>query len=59
MYEIKSLLKESAVTDSLEFDGGLLHLMGIAMIDGESELKDKTLKKSAYLNPDTTILQLQ
>jgi len=50
--EIKSLLKESAVTDSLEFDGGLLHLMGI-MIDGESELKDKTLGESAYLNPDT------
>ena len=50
--EIKSLLKESAVTDSLEFDGGLLHLMGI-MIDGESELKGKTLGESAYLNPDT------
>tara|TARA_B100000214_G_C23969054_1_gene629154 strand:+ start:478 stop:1839 length:1362 start_codon:yes stop_codon:yes gene_type:complete len=50
--EIKALLKESAVTDSLEFDGGLLHLMGI-MIDGASELKDKTLGESTYLNPDT------
>ena len=43
--EIKALLKESAATDSLEFDGGKLHLMGI-MIDGESELKDKTLGES-------------
>ena len=50
--EIKALLKESAATDSLEFDGGKLHLMGI-MIDGESELKDKTLGESTYLNPDT------
>ena len=40
--EIKNLLKESAATDSLEFDGGKLNLIGI-MIDGKSELKDKTL----------------
>ena len=40
--EIKTLLKESAATDSLEFEGGKLHLMGI-MIDKDSLLKDKTL----------------
>ena len=50
--EIKTLLKESAATDSLEFEGGKLHLMGI-MIDKDSLLKDKTLGESTYLNPDT------
>ena len=50
--EIKILLKESAATDSLEFEGGKLHLMGI-MIDKDSLLKDKTLGESTYLNPDT------
>jgi len=49
--EIKNLLKESAATDSLEFDGGKLNLIGI-MIDDESELKDKTLAESAYLNSE-------
>ena len=50
--EIKTLLKESAATDSLEFERGKLHLMGI-MIDKDSLLKDKTLGESTYLNPDT------
>lgn len=50
--EIKNLLKESAVTDAIEFDEGKLHLMGI-MIDDESELKDKSLGETAYLNPET------
>ena len=50
--EIKTLLKESAVTDSLEFDGGKLNLIGIR-IDKASVLRDKTLGESTYLNPDT------
>ena len=36
--EIKTLLKESAATDTVEFDKGLLHLIGI-MIDDNSALK--------------------
>ena len=49
--EIKTLLKESAATDTVEFDKGLLHLIGI-MIDDNSALKDKTLAETAHLNPD-------
>jgi len=49
--EIKNLLKESAATDTVEFDKGLLHLIGI-MIDDNSALKDKTLAETAHLNPD-------
>ena len=50
--EIKNLLKESAVTDSFEFDNGKLQLIGIK-IDEKSELKDKTLGQTIYLNPNT------
>lgn len=49
--EIKRLLGQSSVTDSFEFDNGKLTLVGIT-IDEDSELKDKFLTETAYLNPD-------
>ncbi|MEP1096775.1 MAG: Trk system potassium transporter TrkA [Cyclobacteriaceae bacterium] len=49
--EIKRLLKQSALTDTFEFEKGTLSLVGIK-IDKNSELMGKTLTESAYLNPD-------
>jgi trk system potassium uptake protein len=49
--EIKRLLKESALTDTFEFDKGILSLMGLT-VDENSVLKDKSLQETAYLNPD-------
>ncbi|MEO9476284.1 MAG: Trk system potassium transporter TrkA [Cyclobacteriaceae bacterium] len=59
--EIKRLIKQSALTDAFEFENGLLSLIGIT-VDEKSELKDKTLTETAYLNPDhnfTTIAILR
>ncbi|MFY0598083.1 MAG: Trk system potassium transporter TrkA [Cyclobacteriaceae bacterium] len=59
--EIKRLVKESALTDTFEFENGKLSLIGIT-VDEKSELKDKTLTETAYLNPDhnfTTIAILR
>lgn len=59
--EIKRLVKESALTDTFEFENGKLSLIGIS-VDENSELKDKTLTETAYLNPDhnfTTIAILR
>ncbi|MFZ9044519.1 MAG: Trk system potassium transporter TrkA [Cyclobacteriaceae bacterium] len=49
--EIKRLLKETALTDTFEFEKGMLSLIGIS-VDEQSELLDKTLTETAYLNPD-------
>lgn len=49
--EIKRLLKQSALTDTFEFEKGTLSLIGIT-IDKGSELFGKTLTETAYLNPD-------
>ena len=49
--EIKRLLKETALTDTFEFEKGMLSLIGLA-VDENSELLDKTLTETAYLNPD-------
>ena len=49
--EIKRLLKQSALTDTFEFEKGMLSLVGIT-VDENSELKDKSLTETAYLNPD-------
>lgn len=49
--EIKRLLKQSALTDTFDFEKGMLSLVGIS-VDENSELKDKTLTDTAYLNPD-------
>lgn len=59
--EIKRLLKESALTDTFEFEKGMLSMVGIT-VDEHSELRDKTLTEAAYLNPDhnfTTIAILR
>jgi trk system potassium uptake protein TrkA len=49
--EIKRLLAKSMVTDTFEFDEGMLTLLGIN-IDQNNQLKDRSLKETAYLNPD-------
>jgi trk system potassium uptake protein TrkA len=53
--EIKRLLKESAITDSFEFDKGLLTMLGIT-IDKDSLLLNKTLVEAAYLNQDNNYI---
>ncbi len=53
--EIKRLLKESAVTDSFEFDNGLLTLMGLK-IDEDSLLLNKSIEETAYLNPNNAFI---
>lgn len=53
--EVKRLLKQSAATDAFEFDNGLLTLMGLT-VDEDSELKDKTIQETAYLNPDNRFI---
>ncbi|MBC6401820.1 MAG: Trk system potassium transporter TrkA [Ekhidna sp.] len=49
--EIKRLLKQSALTDTFEFEKGMLSLVGIT-VDENSELFGKPLTETAYLNPD-------
>jgi len=49
--EIKRLLRDSALTDTFDFEKGMLSLIGVT-VDENSELKDKTLTETAYLNPD-------
>ena len=44
-------MKQSALTDTFEFEKGSLSLIGIT-VDENSELYDKTLTETAYLNPD-------
>lgn len=53
--EIQRLLKEVALTDTFDFNKGLLKLIGIS-IDEHSRLKNKTLASTAYLNPDNNFL---
>ncbi len=53
--EIKRLLKEVAVTDSFEFQKGLLQLMGVN-IDEKSPLKGKSMLDVAKLNPEQTFM---
>jgi trk system potassium uptake protein TrkA len=53
--EIQRLLKEVALTDTFDFNKGLLKLIGIS-IDEHSRLKNKTLMSTAYLNPDNNFL---
>lgn len=49
--EIKRLLKQSALTDTFDFEKGMLSLVGIT-VDENSELVGKTLTETAYLNPN-------
>ncbi|MFT6055581.1 MAG: trk system potassium uptake protein TrkA [Roseivirga sp.] len=48
--EIKRLLKEVALTDSFEFDKGLLSLIGVN-IEENSPLNGKSMQEVARLNP--------
>lgn len=49
--EIKRLLRIAAVTDTFEFDQGLLSLIGITL-DQHSSLVGKTMAETSRLNPD-------
>lgn len=53
--EIKRLLREAALTDTFEFDNGMLSLIGIN-IDKNGFLADKTLKETTHLNPDHSFI---
>jgi len=53
--EIKRLLKEVALTDSFEFEKGLLSLIGVN-IDDKSPLKGKTMIEIARMNPEQTFM---
>jgi len=57
--EIKRLLKKTALTDTFEFDKGILSLVGIT-IDEESQFLNKTLTETAYMasNHDFTTVAL-
>jgi len=49
--EIKRLLREAALTDTFEFDNGMLTLVGIN-IDKNSFLANKSLKETTHLNTE-------
>jgi trk system potassium uptake protein TrkA len=49
--EIKRLLARSTATDTFEFDNGMLTLLGITIDEG-NQLNNKSLKETAFLNPD-------
>ena len=53
--EVKRLMRIAAVTDSFEFDQGLLSLIGIT-IDHQSALVDLPLAETAKLNPKNTFI---
>ncbi len=49
--EIKRLLARSTATDTFEFDNGMLTLLGV-IIDEKNQLNNRSLKETAFLNPD-------
>lgn len=53
--EIKRLLKETAVTDTFDFDHGLLSLVGINVEEG-SALNNKSIAELSHLNPDQNFI---
>ena len=53
--EIKSLLKETAVTDTFDFDHGLLSLVGINIDEG-SALHNQSIQELSHLNPDRNFI---
>ncbi|GAA4831835.1 Trk system potassium transporter TrkA [Algivirga pacifica] len=54
--EVKRLLKEAAITDTFEFERGLLSLIGITIDEEADHLSNKTLRETAYLNPNYDFL---
>jgi trk system potassium uptake protein TrkA len=55
--EIKRLLRDAALTDTFEFDNGMLTLVGIH-IEKNGFLAGKTLKETSHLNPDNNFITL-
>ena len=55
--EIKRLLKETALTDSFDFDGGKLSLIGVSIGDNE-HLVNKQIKDLPHLNPELNYLNV-
>ncbi|GJM29434.1 MAG: Trk system potassium transport protein TrkA [Cyclobacteriaceae bacterium] len=53
--EIKRLLKETAITDTFDFDYGLLSLIGINVDEG-SALHNKSISELSHLNPDQNFI---
>ncbi len=53
--EIKRLLRIAAVTDTFEFDQGLLSMIGISL-DRHSHLVGKTLAETSRMNPDNSFI---
>ncbi len=53
--EIRRLLRIAAVTDTFEFDQGLLSLIGIT-IDNNSPLINRSLAETSRLNPENTFV---
>lgn len=53
--EIKRLLREAALTDTFEFDNGMLTLLGIH-IDKDGFLANKTLKETTRFNPERNFI---
>lgn len=51
--ELVRLVKQSAFTDDFEFENGKLSVFGLS-IDEYSLIVNKSIKDSAYLNPDLT-----
>ena len=49
--EIRRLLKETALTDTFDFEKGILSLVGVT-IDQDSKLLNQSLRDTAYLNPE-------
>lgn len=49
--EIKRLVKNAAFTDSFDFGGGVLSLVGFS-VEEDSDLAGKTIEEAAHLNPD-------
>ena len=54
-FEIDRLLNSTSLTDIFHFDNGKLTLLGI-LIDETCELKNQSLKDSAYLNVDNDFI---
>ncbi|NNC96120.1 MAG: Trk system potassium transporter TrkA [Chitinophagales bacterium] len=53
--EIKRLLKTSALTDTFEFDNGLLNMIGIN-IDNHAPIEDKTINSTSHLNKENDFI---
>lgn len=49
--EVQRLIQQSAFTDDFEFEGGLLQVFGMS-IDPDSQLVNRSVRDTAYLNPD-------